>query len=141
MAGLTIPPESGSSRPASILSSVVFPAPFGPQRPTRSPSPICHVTWSSRTRSPKDFVRSESWITAGGLSYSQLPTYQDGEPNSQSARKLGGRSIWEVGTRRARRGVSGGDAERLRGGGENLRYLERLREIARDPEIDGFDRA
>ena len=30
--------ESGSSRPAIIRSSVVLPAPFGPHRPTRSPS-------------------------------------------------------------------------------------------------------
>ena len=60
-------PRSGSSRPASIRSSVVLPAPFGPQRPTRSPSSTCQVTSSSRTRSPKAFVRPESWImqTAG----------------------------------------------------------------------------
>jgi hypothetical protein len=25
---------------------------------------ICHVTWSNRTRSPNDFVSSESWINA-----------------------------------------------------------------------------
>ena len=55
-------PASGSSRPASIFSSVVLPAPFGPHRPTRSPCEICQVTSSSRTRSPKDFVREESWI-------------------------------------------------------------------------------
>ena len=48
-------PPSGSSRPASILSSVVLPAPFGPQRPTRSRSPTCQVTWSSSVRSPNDF--------------------------------------------------------------------------------------
>src|ERR1700731_1137516 len=55
-------PESGSSSPAIILSSVVLPAPFGPHRPTRSRGVICHVTWSSRTRSPYDFVSSDSWI-------------------------------------------------------------------------------
>ena len=32
-AGLMMSPASGSSMPASILSSVVLPAPFGPQRP------------------------------------------------------------------------------------------------------------
>src|SRR5687768_7925167 len=62
-AGLTIRPESGSSSPASILRSVVLPAPFGPHRPTRSPSPICHVTRSNSVRSPKDLVSSASWIT------------------------------------------------------------------------------
>ena len=62
-AGRTIAPSSGSSRPASIFSSVVLPAPFGPQRPTRSPSEICHVTWSIRVRSPNALVSSESWIT------------------------------------------------------------------------------
>ena len=33
-------PASGSSLPAAIRSSVVFPAPFGPTRPIRSPSAI-----------------------------------------------------------------------------------------------------
>src|SRR4029453_13640737 len=61
-AGLMMPPESGSSNPASILSRVVLPAPFGPQRPTRSRSPICHVTWSNRTRSPKALWGWGSWI-------------------------------------------------------------------------------
>ena len=40
-----------------MRSKVVLPAPFGPARPTRSPAVICQVTRSSRTRSPKDFVR------------------------------------------------------------------------------------
>src|SRR5262245_41498600 len=56
-------PLSGSSKPAIMRSSVVLPAPFGPHKPTRSPSSICQVTASRRTRSPKDFVRFESWIT------------------------------------------------------------------------------
>ena len=42
--GVMMLPASGSSSRASIFSSVVLPAPFGPHRPTRSPSPICHVT-------------------------------------------------------------------------------------------------
>src|SRR5688572_32599035 len=72
-------PESGSSSPASILRSVVFPAPLGPHKPTRSPSPICHVTCSSSVRSPNDLVRSESWIT-GSAKY-QIP-----KPKSQARR-------------------------------------------------------
>ncbi len=58
--GFRIAPESGSSSPAIIFSSVVLPAPFGPQRPTRSRAVICHVTWSSSTRSPNVLVISES---------------------------------------------------------------------------------
>ena len=56
-------PLSASSRRARILRRVVFPAPFGPQRPTRSRSPMFQVTFSRRTRSPKDLVSSDSWIT------------------------------------------------------------------------------
>ncbi len=62
-AGLTIVPPSGSSRPASIFSRVVLPAPFGPASPTRSRSSICQLTESRSTRSPKAFVRETSWIT------------------------------------------------------------------------------
>ena len=61
-AGRLIVPLSGSSNPASMRRSVVLPAPFGPQSPTRSSSETCHDTRSSRTRSPKRFVRPESWI-------------------------------------------------------------------------------
>src|ERR1044072_2006185 len=77
--GLTIEPESASSSPASIFSSGVLPAPLGPHRPTRSPSPLCQVTCSSSVRSPNDLLRSESWITMVHTQYqfplpvSQLP--------------------------------------------------------------------
>ncbi len=60
--GFTTLPESASSMPAKIFSSVVLPEPFTPQRPTRSPSDICQVTLSKSTRSPKDLVREEIWI-------------------------------------------------------------------------------
>ena len=50
--GFNTPPASGSSSPAMILSRVVLPAPFGPQRPTQSPSEICQVTFSNNARSP-----------------------------------------------------------------------------------------
>ena len=65
-AGLTTSPESGSSRPASILSRVVLPAPFGPLSPTRSRSSICQLTASSSTRSPKVLLMEESWIIQEG---------------------------------------------------------------------------
>src|SRR5918993_1409256 len=88
--GLMIPPESGSSSPASILSSVVLPAPFGPHRPTRSPSPICHVTWSMSVRSPKDFVSSESWITI----LEETPDYQLPTPKYELRSAVCGVGRW-----------------------------------------------
>ena len=65
-AGFVTRPLSASSSPAIIFSSVVFPAPFGPARPTRSPSSICQLTASRRTRPPNDFESEESWITGVG---------------------------------------------------------------------------
>src|SRR5262245_56873975 len=59
---MRIVPSSGSSIPASILSSVVLPAPFGPDRPMRSRFLTCHDTSSSRTRSPYRLVRPSTWI-------------------------------------------------------------------------------
>src|SRR5512134_3857943 len=59
---MRIEPSSGSSRPASILSSVVLPAPFGPDRPMRSRFLTCQDTSSSRTRSPYRLVRPSTWI-------------------------------------------------------------------------------
>ena len=47
--GLTTRPASQLLEPrAASCSSVVLPAPFGPQRPTRSPSEICQVTLSKQ---------------------------------------------------------------------------------------------
>src|SRR6184192_4032949 len=47
-------PPVGWSRPVSILSVVVFPAPFGPRKPTISPGSMRNVTsrtaWTSRYR-------------------------------------------------------------------------------------------
>src|SRR5690606_12403178 len=62
-AGLMIWPLAGSSRPASILRRVVLPAPFGPHRPTLSRPESCHVTDSSRTRSPNALVTPDSCST------------------------------------------------------------------------------
>ena len=65
-AGFVMRPLSGSSSPAIIFRSVVFPAPFGPARPTRSPSSICQLTASRSTRPPNDLESEESWITGVG---------------------------------------------------------------------------
>ena len=59
-AGLVIEAAVGLLEPAIIFSSVVLPAPFGPLRPTRSPSSICQLTESRRTRPPNDLEREES---------------------------------------------------------------------------------
>ena len=49
-----------------MRSSVVLPAPFGPQRPTVSRSDTCQVTSSRRTLAPNDLVTDDSWIIANG---------------------------------------------------------------------------
>src|SRR5213594_3836432 len=72
-------PESGSSSPPIIRSSVVFPAPLGPHNPTRSRSVICQVTRSSNTRSPNALVSSDSWIM---LIRKQLLYHEAGFPGA-----------------------------------------------------------
>src|SRR5450432_611101 len=61
-------PESGSSRPARILSSVDLPAPFGPMRPRRSPSEIPSEMFSKSTREPKLFDR-EVQLSRRGIAW------------------------------------------------------------------------
>src|SRR6185312_6359888 len=53
-----ISPPSGSSRPASRLSSVVLPAPLGPTRPMRSCASTRKETPCRISSAPYDFVRS-----------------------------------------------------------------------------------
>src|ERR1035438_3360840 len=61
-----IEPESGSSRPAIICSSVDLPAPFGPMSPSRSPSEIPSEIFSKSTREPK-LLESEVQLTRSGI--------------------------------------------------------------------------
>ena len=51
-------PDVGCRSPASIFSVVVFPAPFGPRKPTRSPAAI------SKERSSTATTRSLSLRTS-----------------------------------------------------------------------------
>jgi len=51
-------PVLGSSRPARIRSSVVFPEPFGPTRPMWSPSNTPKERPSNNGAEPNDFPRS-----------------------------------------------------------------------------------
>ena len=53
-------PLSGSSRPAMRRRSVVLPAPFGPTRPTRSPSAIAATISSRITNVPTSRVTAFS---------------------------------------------------------------------------------
>src|SRR5207237_7462126 len=53
-------PASGSSRPATTRRSVVLPAPFGPTRPTRSPSATEASTRSRITNAPISRTSPES---------------------------------------------------------------------------------
>src|SRR5687768_2977119 len=137
LAGVTMAPSSGSSSPASIFSSVVLPAPFGPQRPTRSPSPICHVTPSSSVRSPKALVSAESCITADCAS----------PPESMWGPALAGPGPPEGGpymnVSRLRHEVTSGgrNAHRLGGSSQHLRYAEGLGEVGGHAEIHRFDGA
>ena len=50
-------PPSGRTRPATLRTSVVLPAPLGPSRPRISPGARSSETPSSARRAPKDFER------------------------------------------------------------------------------------
>src|SRR5215510_13208213 len=49
-------PRVGGNAPATMLNSVLLPAPLGPTRPTSSPSPTVKVTWSSAVSPPNCLV-------------------------------------------------------------------------------------
>src|SRR5262249_7799814 len=49
-------PCVGGNAPATMLNSVLLPAPLGPTRPTSSPSPTVKLTWSSAVRPPNCLV-------------------------------------------------------------------------------------
>src|SRR5215208_3726260 len=51
-------PVSGEVRPTTIENVVVFPAPFGPSRPTTSPELMSRFTPLTTVRPLYDFVRS-----------------------------------------------------------------------------------
>ena len=52
----TIRPSSGTSKPAIILSVVVFPQPLGPSSEKNSPSPIDSVTSRTAATVPKPLL-------------------------------------------------------------------------------------
>src|SRR5213595_2879862 len=160
-------PESGSSSPPIIRSSVVFPAPLGPHNPTRSRSVICQVTRSSNTRSPNAFVSSDSWIM---LIRKQLLYHEAGAPracptdrhtvrhstqkpqNSQNKKRLfsagsAGSALIVVARPSSEGRFGAGEwcdglfAERLCGGGKYLLHAEGLGEVPRNTEIEGVDGA
>src|ERR1035441_867702 len=61
-----IDPESGSSRPARIRSSVDLPAPLGPMSPSRSPSEIPSEIFSKSAREPK-LLESEAQLARSDI--------------------------------------------------------------------------
>src|SRR5260221_7857069 len=122
-AGLTIVPPSASSRPASILRSVVLPAPLGPLRPTRSRSSICHVTASRSTRSPNDLEREESWITLEMWKCGNWEMWKF--PNSHMS-KFPNSVLFP---------------ERFRSRSQHPWHAEGLRQVARDAQVDRLDGA
>src|SRR6516225_4050931 len=52
----TMSPVSGRSCPHTQLNSVVFPAPFGPTRPTHSPGATSNVMLCTAWMPPKDLL-------------------------------------------------------------------------------------
>src|SRR5438445_8668485 len=59
-------PESASSWPARIRSSVDFPAPLGPIKPSRSPSEIPNEMFSNSMREPK-LLEMEVQLSISGI--------------------------------------------------------------------------
>src|SRR3978361_2255280 len=73
-------PALGGSNPASRLSSVVFPDPFGPKMPMISPFSMPNDTSDTATRPPKRFVRFSTLRSMGP------PLQQAGAEPDNSAR-------------------------------------------------------
>src|SRR5262249_8241965 len=76
-------PSSGGRKPVMQLKSVVLPAPFGPMRPTMSPSSMTKDTSLLATRPPKRLVTEASSRRDGMV---RLPT-----PASAATAARGGR--------------------------------------------------
>ena len=62
-------PESGVSKPAIILNTVVFPEPEGPSSVKNSPGLISRSTPSTAFTAPKDLARLRISINATGKTY------------------------------------------------------------------------
>src|SRR5579875_474104 len=61
---MVIVPLAGRTSPASALTSVLFPAPFGPTRATISPLPTDRLTPSKAVADPQRTTRSAVLSTA-----------------------------------------------------------------------------
>src|SRR6185295_364856 len=73
-------PVVGGNSPASRLSSVVFPEPFGPKMPMISPFSMPNETSDTATRPPKRLVRFSTLRSIG------LPFEKAGGESDNSAR-------------------------------------------------------
>ncbi len=71
-------PPVGVARPSSMRRVVVFPAPFGPRKPTTRPDSTSKLKWSTATSSPKRLVRSCNSITATAANLPVRPGYRRG---------------------------------------------------------------
>ena len=58
-------PSVAEVNPETVSSKVVFPAPFGPIRPSTSPGCRVKLTWSSASTPPKRTVSSRTSISTG----------------------------------------------------------------------------
>src|SRR5271165_3514260 len=79
---LVTAPASGRSSPASTLSRVDLPTPFGAMIPMRSAEPMLRLTPSSTTRLPTDMLT----LTAASLDigFSRLAAGRDWRPQGNA---------------------------------------------------------
>src|SRR6516165_5107423 len=74
-------PLSGRTRPSSIRSVVVLPAPLGPRKAVTTPDPTSKLSWSTAVTRPNRLV---SWLTSI-TAMSSPPRYGGGCPRRSSA--------------------------------------------------------
>src|SRR4029077_16122248 len=73
-------PDVGFTRPSSIRSVVVLPAPFGPRKPVTEPGSTLKLKWSTaRTWPPKTLVNAVATIRP------YCGTASDGRPSMGAA--------------------------------------------------------
>src|ERR1022692_3668972 len=78
-------PPVGGARPSSMRRAVVFPAPFGPRKPTTRPDSTSKLTWSTATSPPKRLVRSRNSITATAANLPVRSGYRRGADTPPAA--------------------------------------------------------
>src|SRR5882672_3128751 len=83
-----IVPPSARTTPEMRLMSVVLPAPFGPMRPSASPSAMLRSTRSTAVTPPKRFVRPTVSSNIRGSDAGELSRAADLDERHQAARQI-----------------------------------------------------